>query len=425
MSVHINPYLDDWLIQNPDKGLLARHVRLTQDLLHQLGLSSKSQKVPSRPDSTVGVSGHGVRHRMIGVSVPSPFHCVYDGQIYSHNQSWQQGCNSCQCNNGISQCSQVWCGPGECEADSKGDRINAVKCQRDQKCEITQVSGEDCFTSPCGPVGVCLNYGLYTEAPSMISDCLPNEATLDNTCAMITLLFDKKKMPLGVSVSYICSLIQHTTMQQVDNSVVILCDNSVDAQDSIVVAVSTPDKSSYNIRLIVDSIANHISKQNNSSVLAAIQEVKIETTIINYGGSDASHLIPLLCSILGSIGLVLTVAVFFYYCGRRKRRLRERYARNKQLQNKCNIDVIESKNNQREQFRKLKNPIFEHRRDNASRSNESTLELEEIHHLNKNVPRTQKDIYKPKNTETKQNMLKNQQKTLNDNSRTVTFELMV
>ncbi|XP_077869265.1 neutral alpha-glucosidase AB-like [Saccoglossus kowalevskii] len=51
-SVHINPYLDDWLLHNSNKGLLAEQVRLTQDLLHQLGsLVNQPSPIPTQRNS--------------------------------------------------------------------------------------------------------------------------------------------------------------------------------------------------------------------------------------------------------------------------------------------------------------------------------------------------------------------------------------
>ncbi|XP_070577171.1 protein jagged-1-like isoform X1 [Ptychodera flava] len=362
---------------------------------------------------------------VIGVPTPSPFHCVYNDHMYSHNQTWEEGCNKCKCDNGVTTCSQVWCGPGNCAVDSKGDRLNSVKCRWDQSCKVAQVTEKECFTEPCGAVGVCEDFGQSTEAPTATSDCLPSVAELNNHCAMITLLFDREKMPLGVSVSYMCALFHNAPIQHVDNTVVIICDRAPDSNDSIVVAVSTPRSTTTNVKVIVDNIAAYISQANNSSVLAAVKEIKIETTRVDI---ESSVSILLICLVLGSAALIAIAACFFkYFCGRRKKRRREREeenAQSKELRKKCNINNSDNKNNEREHFRKLKNPIFEERRENSN-ANDSTVELEEIQHLNKNVPRTQKDIYKPETKEAKHNILKQQHKPYNEKSRTVTFELMV
>ncbi|XP_077993229.1 protein jagged-1-like [Glandiceps talaboti] len=378
---------------------------------------------------------------VIGGPTPSPFHCVYNQHIYSHNQTWEEGCNECKCNDGVTTCSQLWCGPGNCQADNKGNRLNSVRCgRRDQDCKVTQVSEEECFTEPCDAMGVCRNNGLVvTEPPVATGNCVPNQGQLNNRCAMITLLFDKDKMPLGVSILYVCSLIQNAPIPLMDSSIVILCDRAVQSSDSIVVAVSMFGTIKTTIKVLVDSIAEYVrTKPQNSSVLAAVVEIQIETTHIDFGGSESTHLIPLICSIIGSIGLITTAALFFCYCGKRKRALYNANANantntntnpntnpNTELPKNCNIDNSDNKNNEREKFRQLKNPIFAERRDNTNSPHDYSVELQEIQHLNTNVPRTQKDIYKPETKEAKQNIMKKQHKTYNDKSRTVTFELMV
>lgn len=120
-------------------------------------------------------------------------------------------------------------------------------------CALNQVcvpaSSESCLSPPCLPYGDCRNLesGRRVKPPSVPSpsNCWPNQAVLSNTCARLTLLLDRVKLPQGMTVEGLCGdlrrlLANQQAMEGLDDSLVLLCDLKVGYNDTVeVTLVST------------------------------------------------------------------------------------------------------------------------------------------------------------------------------------------
>lgn len=74
------------------------------------------------------------------------------------------------------------------------------------------------------------------------SSCWPNQATLSNTCARLTLLVDKVKLPQGTTVEGLCGdlrglLANQQAIEGLQNHLVLLCDLKTDYNDTVEVTL--------------------------------------------------------------------------------------------------------------------------------------------------------------------------------------------
>lgn len=74
------------------------------------------------------------------------------------------------------------------------------------------------------------------------SSCWPNQAVLSNTCARLTLLLDRAKLPHGVAVEGLCGdlrrlLANHEAANDLQNELVLLCDLKIDYNDTVEVTL--------------------------------------------------------------------------------------------------------------------------------------------------------------------------------------------
>lgn len=74
------------------------------------------------------------------------------------------------------------------------------------------------------------------------STCWPNQAVLSNTCARLTLLLDKVKLPQNTTVEGLCSNLRQLLAQQqaiagLQDDLVLLCDLKTDYNDTIEVTL--------------------------------------------------------------------------------------------------------------------------------------------------------------------------------------------
>lgn len=105
---------------------------------------------------------------------------------------------------------------------------------------------ESCLTPPCIPYGECrdLESGRRVKPPLLPSpsSCWPNQAILSNTCARLTLLLDRGKLPHGVAVEGLCGdlrrlLANHEAANDLQNELVLLCDLKIDYNDTVEVTL--------------------------------------------------------------------------------------------------------------------------------------------------------------------------------------------
>lgn len=172
-----------------------------------------------------------------------PGSCIWNSLSLENNATWQHECNTCMCTNGLVKCSKVWCGLGNCINTALPSTVNAM-CNVNQVCVPSPA--ESCLTPPCLPYGECrdLESGRRVKPPSLPSPstCWPNQAVLSNSCARLTLLLDRAKLPHGVTVEGLCGnlrrlLANHEVANDLQNTLVLLCDLKIDFNDTVEVTL--------------------------------------------------------------------------------------------------------------------------------------------------------------------------------------------
>lgn len=175
--------------------------------------------------------------------MPLPGSCTWEGHTLENNATWQHECNTCMCVNSLVKCTRIWCGPGNCRSSS----VPTTVCNINQVCVPSPA--ESCLTPPCLPYGECrdLESGRRVKPPSLPtpSSCWPNQAVLSNTCARLTLLLDRAKLPHGVAVEGLCGdlrrlLANHEAANDLQNELVLLCDLKIDYNDTVEVTLVSP-----------------------------------------------------------------------------------------------------------------------------------------------------------------------------------------
>uniref|UniRef100_A0A665X7A8 Delta-like protein n=1 Tax=Echeneis naucrates TaxID=173247 RepID=A0A665X7A8_ECHNA len=151
--------------------------------------------------------------------------CEWNG--FPHGSRWEEECNTCQCVNGYVHCSKA---PPPPPADA-----NPPSCPGGHECVEHQFL--TCFSPPCHQWGVCST----PDPPTPLhTQCEPNSGYLDNSCARITLIFKKDKVPLGTTVENICSELRYLPVMQTlaeERALLILCDQSYSNSDAVEVAM--------------------------------------------------------------------------------------------------------------------------------------------------------------------------------------------
>ncbi|XP_018086122.1 protein jagged-2 isoform X2 [Xenopus laevis] len=266
--------------------------------------------------------------------------CWLKGMQYPHGGKWVEECNSCHCSDGFVECSKTWCGPKPCLLEYSQDK---TQCPHGQVCEA-RVAPFKCFQPPCREWGQC-----SAPLPAAVK-CLPGSDYLDNNCARITLIFNNDKVPQGTTVENICSEIRYLpairTLSKKEWELVVLCDVSYSMEKAIEVALSfisqTDDKDNSLIQNAANTIVNAITKRQNSTVLLAVTEVKVETMAV--GSSHPDYLIPVLCTVSSIVWITCIIICVWWM--RKRRKERERRSQEE-----------ESANNQREPLNPIWNPI--------------------------------------------------------------------
>ncbi|XP_074656942.1 protein jagged-2-like [Tubulanus polymorphus] len=319
---------------------------------------------------------------------PGPESCEFNRRIYGHNSTWQHECNSCKCQDGHVVCSKMFCGPRNCLTHPNVTE-ELVICEPHETCVVQ--TEETCFTPPCLPWGQCRKQDavLDPKPPGLKTNCIPNTQNLNNDCARITLLFDKSKMPTGISVEGICNILRglpilHTLAK--DQALIILCGINKDQQDTIEVMVSTSDKNVLinagkpMVHKAVGCVAEFLGqKRENSSTFEAIVEIKVEKTVFNEKiYNSPAFILPLVCSIIVILGIIALILLFICH-QHRQRQFREEEAQT--LEQKTNNE------NEENMRRYHRNPLFDRDKGGGTRKSPSSEMFEIVEKYEKSPRR--------------------------------------
>ncbi|XP_053736092.1 protein jagged-2b isoform X1 [Synchiropus splendidus] len=245
--------------------------------------------------------------------------CHYTGLQFPHGSRWEEDCNNCQCSDGRVDCTKVVCGRRPCRLPSS-DQQHA-SCPAGRQC--LEHKYLTCFTPPCHQWGVC----AVTRAPPSppATKCQPNARHLDNSCARITLVFNRDKAPSGTTVENICyelRFLADIRSLANDHALLLLCDLSHSNPDAVEVAISLqPEdlRDHSRIQEVASAIVSSLSKTHNSTVMLAIIEVKVETQVTP---RSVDFLVPLLCVLFGLLCVFCVIVCVWWTRKRRKERER-------------------------------------------------------------------------------------------------------
>ncbi|KAJ8952596.1 hypothetical protein NQ318_004143 [Aromia moschata] len=193
------------------------------------------------------------------------------------------------CRINVNDCASNPCGYGATCIDDIGD----FKCicppgRKGKKCN------KSCLSPPCLPYGECrdLESGRRVKPPSLPSPstCWPNQAVLSNTCARLTLLLDRVKLPQGITVEGLCGDLRRLLANQqasegLQDELVLLCDLKIDYNDTVEVTL----------------------------------KLKVETALVSEEQQSNKYLIALVCFII--IGLCAAAFAGLLYLRQRRRNL--------------------------------------------------------------------------------------------------------
>uniref|UniRef100_A0A7N6A728 Delta-like protein n=1 Tax=Anabas testudineus TaxID=64144 RepID=A0A7N6A728_ANATE len=247
--------------------------------------------------------------------------CHYAGLQFPHGSRWEEECNNCHCINGKVDCTKVLCGRRPCRLPLSGQDRRPQSCPAGREC--LEHNYLTCFSPPCHQWGVCSLAG--PSPPQVTTKCQPNSEYLDNSCGRITLVFNRDKVPPGITVENICFELRYlpdTRSLAKDHSLLLLCDLSQSNQDAIEVAISFQPEDLKDHSLIQEaasSIVGTLSKRHNSTIMLAVIEVKVETQVTP---PSVDYLVPLLCVVFCLLCLFCIIVCVWWTRKRRKERER-------------------------------------------------------------------------------------------------------
>ncbi|XP_066468415.1 protein jagged-2 [Tiliqua scincoides] len=257
--------------------------------------------------------------------------CWTKGMSFPHGSKWEQDCNNCHCLNGNIDCTKVWCGRKSCLFTPHVDHAS-YQCPRGQECQEKRYT--KCFQAPCAVWGECSE----SEPLSVNTKCSPSSGYLDNSCARITLIFNRDEVPQGTTVENICSEIRYlpaTRSVSGDKMLLLLCDLSYSIENAVEVAISfishQDEADNTLIQNAASTIVNAITKRQNSTVMLAVTEVKIATVVVS--NSTSGYLVPILCAVFSIVWLTCIVICVWWTRKRRKERERNSPSREEAANN--------------------------------------------------------------------------------------------
>ncbi|XP_043093030.1 protein jagged-2b isoform X1 [Puntigrus tetrazona] len=275
--------------------------------------------------------------------------CHYAGLQFPHGSRWEEECNTCQCVNGKVECTKVVCGRRPCLLPGTPLR-ELHSCPGGREC--LEHNFLTCLSPPCHQWGFCSS---PDAVPTIQTKCEPNSVYLDKSCARITLIFNRDKLPQGTTVENVCSELRYmpsTRSLAKDHTLLVLCDLSYKNQDAVEVAISFQQDEQPNhsqIQEAASAIVSTLSKRHNSTVMLAVIEVKVEMPVMF---QPVDYLVPVLCVVLCVLWVFCVIVCVWWT--RKRRKERERRER---------VPVEESVNNQWEPLRPVTRPQHKDNRD--------------------------------------------------------------
>uniref|UniRef100_A0A8C6M2Z8 Delta-like protein n=1 Tax=Nothobranchius furzeri TaxID=105023 RepID=A0A8C6M2Z8_NOTFU len=248
--------------------------------------------------------------------------CHHTGLQYPHGSRWEEDCNTCQCSNGDVRCSKVRCGRQPCLLPKTLPAANSnhQSCSGGQEC--VEHPFLTCFSQPCHQWGVCST----PDPPTPLhTQCEPNSDYLDNSCAHITLVFQKDKVPQGTTVENICSELRYLISILQHNVTILSSGNGV-----LYFSQRVPPNQ-------VQTLFNE---------LIPFLELKLFLKL-----SPVGYLVPVLCAVFSVLWIFCLVVCVWWTRKRKKEReraaLSEETTVNNQLEplrsnptkNNCNKDI--------------------------------------------------------------------------------------
>lgn len=188
---------------------------------------------------------------------------------------WDDDCNVCECRNSKNQCSNVWCGQGNC--------LNGTSCLAHEVCVPSP--GESCLSPPCAAWGECrpIESGRRVGPPALPAppSCWPGQAETGPTCARLTILLRRDTLLPGTSVEFLCRSFRRLLADpRRPQSVVLLCDLKSGDNDTIEVTIFS-EAAGDAAKDLGESLSRPLSRP---LALASVLEVKVETTRLTGGG---------------------------------------------------------------------------------------------------------------------------------------------
>ncbi|XP_029688534.1 protein jagged-2-like isoform X3 [Takifugu rubripes] len=254
--------------------------------------------------------------------------CHHAGLQFPHGGRWDEECNTCRCADGNVRCSKVRCGRRPCRLQAPPSPADATAPSCPGGHECIQHPFLTCFTPPCHQWGVCST----PDPPAPLNtQCEPNSGYLDDSCARITLIFKKDKVPKGTTVENVCSELRYLPVTHTladERALLILCDLSYANSDAVEVAMSfeedslSGDGDRGRIQKAASAIINALSKRHNSTVMLAVVEVKVETQVES---PPIGYLVPVLGVVFSLLWIACIIVCVLWT--RKRKKERERAAR--------------------------------------------------------------------------------------------------
>ncbi|XP_017294603.1 protein jagged-2 isoform X1 [Kryptolebias marmoratus] len=277
----------------------------------------------------------------IGLGKP----CRHAGLQFPHGSRWDEECNTCQCFSGDINCSKVRCGRRPCILPKTLPRTEANHPSCPGSHECVEHPFLTCFSQPCYQWGVCSTPDPLTP---LHTQCEPNSGYLDNSCAHITLIFKKDKVPEGTTVENICSELRYLPVTRTlakERVLLILCDLSFSTTHAVEVAMSfekdgqLKDSNCGQIQRAASAITDALSKRHNTTVLQAVVEAKVEVKV---ECPSAGYLVPVLCVVF-SVLWIFCIVVCVWWTRKRKKE-RERAALTDETTVNNQLEPLQSNN---------------------------------------------------------------------------------
>uniref|UniRef100_A0A2P2I491 Delta-like protein n=1 Tax=Hirondellea gigas TaxID=1518452 RepID=A0A2P2I491_9CRUS len=253
--------------------------------------------------------------------------CIWNNEIRPHGSVWRRNCNTCHCSHGKHSCSSVWCGPHNCKAATEPH----TSCSIHKSSVCVSGPSEWCLKGPCEAWGDCRQHNVDGNVGPPINpgplDCRPNHARLSNSCARLTLVLDRERVPQGSHVQRVCEGLRAAWADRHAHTPtpppVILCSlaaNTNQSNHTIEITLSYAEGgASGDIIRAARTLGDLLSRKLTPlAPLAAVTEVKVETTLITTTTNGTAS--SVLVGVTGVLVLLVVVAVLglaYWHCSRR------------------------------------------------------------------------------------------------------------